>query len=52
MVFANNRIAILTIRNGSDIGAKLRLGKAAIDPRRCPRSGDKMSETKCQYAVN
>jgi hypothetical protein len=39
MVFANNRIAILTTRHASDIEAKLRLDKPATDTRRCPRSG-------------
>jgi hypothetical protein len=52
MVFATNRIAILTTGGGSDIGAKLRLGKPVIDTHRCPRSRGKMSERKCQYAAN
>jgi hypothetical protein len=36
MAFANNSIAILIIRVGSHIGAKPRLGKPALDTRRCP----------------
>jgi Family of unknown function (DUF5681) len=52
MVFATNHIAMLTTGGGSDIGAKLRLGKPAIDTHRCPRSRGKMSETKREYANN
>jgi hypothetical protein len=36
MIIANNNIAILIIKDASDIGAKLRLGNPAIGPRRRP----------------
>jgi hypothetical protein len=37
---------------GSDIGAKLRLGKPVIDPRRCPRSGGTCPRGSAKYVAN
>ena len=44
LLVANNRIPILTIKASSDIGAKLRLGKPAIDTSHHLRSGVRRRE--------